>query len=153
MTSGILSPELTDAGRCIVNIAAMIATARPVAGMSARGRTKRRSDSKRPPPSRSFRRTLRAKNGETLTGRARPRSSHNCWSSSRFILANLTSCHRESCADVQSGNVLRFRRFEEAFELPDPRRMTHFPQRLRLDLTDALARHPELPADFFQSSA
>src|SRR5215813_2265128 len=39
---------------------------------------------------------------------------------------------------------------QKAPQLPAPRRMLQLPQRLRLDLADALARHRELLADFFQ---
>ena len=39
---------------------------------------------------------------------------------------------------------------KEAPQLPRPARMLQLPQRLRLDLADALARHRELLADFFQ---
>jgi hypothetical protein len=39
---------------------------------------------------------------------------------------------------------------QEAPQLPAPARMLQLPQRLRLDLPDALSRHRELLADLFQ---
>src|SRR5437868_14364066 len=59
----------------------------------------------------------------------------------------------------RSGLQRRFLRFfralpqdslEEALELPRPDRMLQLPDRLRLDLADALARHLEDPADLLQ---
>ncbi len=40
--------------------------------------------------------------------------------------------------------------FEEAFQLPDPRRMTHLPQGFGLNLADAFASDAKLPANLFQ---
>src|SRR6267154_2416303 len=42
--------------------------------------------------------------------------------------------------------------FEEAVELPDTRRMTHFAKGFGLDLADALASNTKLLADFLQRS-
>ena len=42
--------------------------------------------------------------------------------------------------------------FQEAMELADAGGVTHFAQRLSFDLSDALASHSELPADFLQGS-
>src|SRR5271170_6050275 len=39
---------------------------------------------------------------------------------------------------------------QKAPQLPRPRRMLELPQRLGLDLADALSRHRELLADFFE---
>src|SRR6266480_2111052 len=53
------------------------------------------------------------------------------------------------------GQALRMRRREisiiqKAPQLPRPTRMLQLPQRFRLDLADALSRHRELLADFFE---
>ena len=39
--------------------------------------------------------------------------------------------------------------FQKAIQLPDARGVPHFAERLGFDLPDALARDPELAADFF----
>ncbi len=53
----------------------------------------------------------------------------------------------------QAGGSLEIGSFEESLELPNSRRVTHLAQRFRLNLADALARDPELPAHFFESAA
>lgn len=45
------------------------------------------------------------------------------------------------------------RQLDETFQFTDPRRVTHFPEGLGLDLADPLAGHLELAADFLESAA
>ena len=45
------------------------------------------------------------------------------------------------------------RQLDEAFQLPDPRRVAHFPQGFCFDLADPLAGDLELTADFLKRTA
>ena len=56
-------------------------------------------------------------------------------------------------ADEQTRSILlHLVGFEEAFELANPGRVTHFAKRLGFDLANPLAGDFELAADFFESS-
>src|SRR5260370_26663903 len=48
---------------------------------------------------------------------------------------------------------LRFRRFQEAFQLPDARRVPHFPQRFGFNLPNPFASNAKLPTHLFERSA
>jgi hypothetical protein len=45
---------------------------------------------------------------------------------------------------------IRLFEFQKSVQLPDARGVPHFAERLGFDLPDALARDPELAADFFE---
>src|SRR5260221_2151971 len=57
---------------------------------------------------------------------------------------------QSTVACLQSPVKLRSASFEERAQLTASRRMSELPERLGLDLTDALARHGEALSDFFE---
>src|SRR5690606_27413781 len=100
---------------------------------------------------RTSRSTLRTKKGEGSRCFARPSNSQTWSFGSDWFMWDTTRAIRQSFGvSKKSPDVGRV---DESLELSDPRGMAHFPQRLGLDLADALAGHLELLAHFLQGAA
>src|SRR4029077_2989286 len=104
---------------------------------------------------RIFLTTFRAKNGESVGLGTRPRTSHNCLSSSGSMVSTKLNClqHRKLRSNGRCRFTLYSWRFKETLKLPNTSRMPHFTQRLCFDLPNAFARNLELPAYLLQRSA
>src|SRR2546422_6600201 len=93
------------------------------------------------------RKTLRAKKGEILGSAARPRMSHKCSSSSRFIPSaklNYLFARKLRMQTARKIKILSLGRLQEALQLANPCRVTHLAQGFRLNLANALPGDPEL---------
>src|SRR5262245_3256075 len=69
------------------------------------------------------------------------------------LVANLTNSVTESCARYECDEALHLGSFQEAFQLPNPRRMPHFSQGLGLDLSNSFPSDSKLAPNLFQGPA
>src|SRR5438270_3205712 len=101
--------------------------------------------------SRRRRRTFLEKKGEISGVRVDPSKSQSC--SSSFLSIALPPFNPARMPKLHPKTGLSLGRFQETLQLPDPGRVTHFPQGFRLDLSDALSRDAELASYFFEGAA